>query len=461
MNVLNAVKKTIRDRELIVPGEKVLVGVSGGADSVFLLYALKELGFDVRALHVNHGLRGRASERDAAFVERLCRTWQVPCQTVRVRVSRLSSLRSTGLEEAGRGERYRLFLERARRFGCGTVATGHTLNDQAETMLFHVARGSGLKGLAGIPWERSLGSGVRVVRPLLGLDHGTLTGFLKAEGIPWREDATNRSLKFARNRIRWNVLPSLAAVNPQVLEHLGELAGRVGREEKLWEKTIQILLPKVSSRIDGKLILDRAKFLRYPVVIKPRLLKAFLDQAVPVGSKHLRQAERFLVRQGSGRISLPEGWVLEKAYDRIVLFPALESSRRWSQTLSVPGRVILPGTRVSLEARLSSPQSGFKPKREEAVFDWDALSSRTLRVRSWKAGDRFSPDGLGGKKKLSDFFIDAKIPRFERPNVPLVCAGREILWIAPYRRGAEAKLSERTKRVLTLALIANRQVKQP
>jgi tRNA(Ile)-lysidine synthase len=216
---------------LLAPGRRVLAAVSGGPDSVVLAHFLAQMarrkGLTLELLHVHHGLRGRAADRDAASVEKLGRALGVKTRVVRVDVGALAKRRGLGLEEAGRKERYRALLARARRGRFDAVATGHQLDDQAETVLLHLLRGTSLEGLGGIPPKRPLAPGVELIRPLLPLTRAEVLAYLEIHALAWRHDLTNKDHKFARNWVRRDILPLLETRAPGVKERLAEIAAKV------------------------------------------------------------------------------------------------------------------------------------------------------------------------------------------------------------------------------------------
>jgi tRNA(Ile)-lysidine synthase len=220
-----------REQDLLPRGRRVLVAVSGGPDSVCLAHFLAQMArrkdLPLELFHVHHGLRGRAADRDAASVEKLGRALGVPVRVVRAGVKALARKRGLGLEEAGRAERYRLLAARARRGRFGAVATGHHLDDQAETVLLHLLRGTSLEGLGGIAPSRALAPGIALIRPLLPLTRAEVLVYLELHGLPWREDATNRDRAFARNWVRAEVLPLLESRAPGVKERLALIAAKV------------------------------------------------------------------------------------------------------------------------------------------------------------------------------------------------------------------------------------------
>jgi tRNA(Ile)-lysidine synthase len=220
-----------RENGLLAPGHRVLVAVSGGPDSVCLAHFLAQMarrkGLTLELLHVHHGLRGREADRDAASVEALGRTLGVPARVARAGVKALAKKRGLGLEEAGRKERYRLLAARARRGRFDAVATGHHLDDQAETILLHLLRGTSLEGLGGIAPKRPLAPGVELIRPLLPLTRAEVIVYLEQHGLAWREDRTNQDRAFTRNWVRAEVLPLLESRAPGVKERLSEIAAKV------------------------------------------------------------------------------------------------------------------------------------------------------------------------------------------------------------------------------------------
>ncbi|MBI3028035.1 MAG: tRNA lysidine(34) synthetase TilS [Candidatus Rokubacteria bacterium] len=445
------VLRTIRRHAMLAGGETVLVGVSGGADSMALLHALRalqpRLGLTLHVLHVHHGLRAEA-DSEAAFVEDLGRRWDVPVTVERIHVVAEGG---ESLEAQARRQRYAAFVKGARALGASRVALGHTADDQAETVLMRLLEGAGPRGLAGIPPRRG-----RFIRPLIEIRRREIEAELEGAGLAWVEDPSNRDPKYLRNRIRHDVLPFLAAAyNPRITEALCR-AGALARElvEDLEGLAAQEL-DRLARMEDGGLVLSRAALAALPAGVAEEVLRRALDRLDE------RRPLRAWAQRALGRLAGPGSpapvrvgrvWLeVSGDYLRLSRGPAEPLAEA---ALPVPGSLPLPALGLRLETReFDRPDSYTLPSDPRiAVFDRAALPA-PLSVRGRRAGDRFHPFGAPGEKRLKAFLIDAKIPRWRRDRLPLLLAGPEIAWVVGYRRAALAPITGATRRILEVRAI--------
>jgi tRNA(Ile)-lysidine synthase len=433
-------------------GETVLVAVSGGADSVALLDLLRALGPALRVslhvAHVHHGLRAEA-EADADFVRELCERLGTPFHLERVEVR--CGPPWQGLESEARRARYAALLSRARVLGADRIATGHTADDQAETVLMRLLEGAGPRGLAGIAPARGL-----LVRPLLETRRSAIERHLRERGLDWIEDRTNRDVRFLRNRIRHAVLPFLGEIwGPGVVESLCRSAAVTRRWVAELEERARGELGRLAARGPVGLVCPVAELRALPEELAFQVLllaAAELGEARPLRGAAQRAVRR-LLRPVAGRRALRLGGLALELSGRWLRIgpvqPAGLAAREWT----VPGTLELPEVGLRLEARCFERPAGYAPPRERdrVAFDADRLPS-TLAVRPRRAGDRFVPFGGAGERRLKSFFIDAAVPRWERPRVPLIEARGEIIWVAGLRRGLAAPVTPETGRILEVTV---------
>ncbi|MCG3132023.1 MAG: tRNA(Ile)-lysidine synthase [Phycisphaerae bacterium] len=458
--------------------ELLVVGVSGGPDSTALLHLLLDLNrqtgqqewmLRLHVAHLNHGLRAEEGERDAAFVQALADNLELPCTIEAQNVADLASREGAGVEEAGRGARYAFFERVAERIGARFVAVAHHYDDQAETVLHRILRGTGLRGLAGIPLVRAIraGSGVRVIRPLLRIPKQDLVHYLKDNGVAWREDRTNESAEMMRNRLRLELLPLIEdRVNPQVREalvRLGEQAAWLG--EYLHETVQRTFETLIISRTDQQLELNVEALSRKSRIVQTELIRlAYLSFGL--GEQELSFANIVAVLEliadpGSGkRVQLPRGMEAVKSYHRLVFsLPAEEAREELAPEVSVhlPGKTRLPLRGIQIECQFRDVGSGEwealrkKASKFEEFVSMDAVRP-PLTVRSRRTGDRFWPLGAPGTKKVADFLIDAKVDARERDRVAVLCDLLGPIWIIGHRIDDRVKLTAQTRRVLRLAV---------
>jgi tRNA(Ile)-lysidine synthase len=443
------VASTMRRHAMLAGGERVVIGVSGGADSVALLLALRTLGpsFDLalHVLHVDHGLRAE-SARDGEFVRDLAACLGVPCEVARVTVARGGSL-----EAQARAARYAALEARADAIGAARIAVGHTRDDQAETVLMRVLEGAGPRGLAGIPPTRG-----RVIRPLLEVGRGDVLAALGAAGLPWIEDPSNLDLKFLRNRVRHELLPLLtSAYRGDVVDALNLTAVRMRSHISALDRCADAELARLASWGEGEVTFSRAALLGLPRELAAdvlRLAAARLGSRAPLRAWAYRGLGRALADPAPRRPFRLGGVTVEVSGERMRL-AARRRAALATHALAVPGRTFLPEIGQVLEAReLPATEYTLPRDARHAVFDADRLPG-PLVARGRRRGDRLVAFG-GGARRLKSLLIAAKVPRWERDRVPVVEAGTEVLWVAGVRRAAAAPVTPGTRRVLELALVA-------
>ena len=443
------VRATIRRHAMLAGGERVLVAVSGGADSVALLGALlalaPELRLTLHVVHVDHQLRPD-SGRDAAFVEDLGRRLGVPVDVERVRVAPGGSV-----EAAARAARHGA-LEAARaRHGAARIAVGHTADDQAETVLMRMLDGAGVRGLAAIPPVRGA-----IIRPLVETRRRDVEAALRAAALPWIEDPTNRDPQFLRNRIRHELLPLLASsyqadVVPALVRTAALAREAIGAVDHVATRELARL---VAVEPDGARTLSLAALRTLPSSVAPEVLRqaaSALGGTAPLRAWAHRGLARMIAVPPPRRPFKLGGVVVEVSGDRVRLGRAMPAPLA-SRSLAVPGRLELPEIGRVLETAVLDA-AGYRVPGDRTVAAFDAdLVPTPLVVRGRRRGDRMVSADLG-ERRLKTLLIAAKVPRWERLRVPVIEAGSQILWVAGVRRSALAPLSPATRRVLQLALV--------
>jgi tRNA(Ile)-lysidine synthase len=438
--LLSTVAETIRRHQMFSRGQRVGVAVSGGADSVCLLHVLLELApeWDLRpaVLHLNHGLRGEESCQDERFVRELADRLGVPAILRAVDVAATPG----NLEEAARRARLAFFHEQIAAGDLDRVATGHTGNDQAETTLFRFLRGSGGAGLAGIRLVTSEG----LVRPLLEVTRAEVEEYLRERGIAWREDSSNASLRFARNRIRHQLLPQLAAEwNPAIVETLRRAADCASVEEQYWEAETGRLAAQFLGERDGA-VLVRVEVLRQlPLATARRLVRRALETAKgdlrAVDFGHIAAIMKLVMSgAGHGRVQAP-GVEVERSLDWLRFVNSRKARKPfegYQLRAPVPGVVRVPGTAKAIALELIEMPETIGPRNsvynsETGWVDWCVVSG-SLEIRNWRPGDRFQPAGSAGEDKIKTLFQNARIPRWERRHWPVVTDGSAIVWAARF-----------------------------
>jgi tRNA(Ile)-lysidine synthase len=449
------VRRTIERYNLLERGDSVIVAVSGGADSVALLHLLADLraeyALTVHVAHLNHRLRPDA-DADAAFVHHMASRLSIPATVEAADVSALATAQKQSLEEAGRQARYDFFARVASATGASRVATAHTRDDDVETVAMRLLQGGSWEGLVGIRPIRPLGMHT-VVRPLIETAREELRGYLQDRRIAWREDSTNRDRRFLRNWVRLAWLPALQACCPQCPELLTELR-KVARGADHFLEQATATLTAHASRTGQTIRFELNTLQEFPLQMRRRVIRAAACEVcgteVPLRDVVARGADDVVTGRVGREVRL-DGCVVRRGYHTVEI--AVDAAPpEHEYRLSVPGRVEAGDFRIMITAEVLDqwvlpPASGAP---HEVYLDAPVVGHE-LVVRPWQSGDRMTPLGLGGTKKVHDIFVDGKIPRWERSRLPLVTDARgRILWIVGVAIADPAKVTADTSRVVRL-----------
>lgn len=452
----------IRRESLLRPGDGVLVALSGGADSMALLHALlllrEPLGLStVEAAHVNHGLRGEEAERDEAFVREACRRLNVPLSALRADVRTEAAARGEGLEEAGRRIRYAYFAELAAERGA-VVATAHTLSDSMETILLHLARGCGLRGLRGIPASRPLADGGRLIRPLLDCTRAEVEAFCAERGIAYVTDSTNAEEMYARNRIRRQAVPALETVNPGAADAFARLMKRARQDEDCLAAQAAAALaeaafPKRRPRDAAEF--DAARLQALPSALKARALAAIAEKTgiVPTETQ-VEQMERLL--ETGGALFLSKNQKIVVSQKRITILSAADSEAAGEIFGEIP---IEPGISFVFSGRITMPRVLPLTEYEKELkihknllknaLNYDKISGSVF-VRPRRPGDCYHPAGRGVGKTLKKLLNEAGLPAWRRDAVPVFCDREGIVLVGGFGCDERVRIDAETRRVLIL-----------
>ncbi|HEX9446060.1 MAG TPA: tRNA lysidine(34) synthetase TilS [Candidatus Binatia bacterium] len=445
---------------MLSPGDGVLAAVSGGPDSIALLHILDRLKgeFDLRleVAHVDHGIRGRESKEDARFVAATADRLALPFHLKALDLPKLKAERGKGnLEALAREERYRFFTATAARRGLEKIATGHTRDDQAETVLMRLLRGSGRKGLGAMAPVSRRGDEIRLIRPLIETSREDVEKYLAAGKLKFRLDRTNLDPALVRNWVRLDLMPRLKKRLDRGLDlRLARMAEALRDEEEFLDGLARGLLPQIAR--GGSLL--RGPLLEQPRAMQRRLVRLWLKDALGslrgVDLDHV-EAVLGLIFDGppQGRVAIPGGLEAARLYDVLSLEKngRARGAPRYSYPLPLGGAVVIPEAGMRLSSERGAP-SGTRPAHDfEALFDAGALPE-TLVARNFRPGDRFQPLGMQGRRKLKDLFIEKKVPRGARAALPLLVAGENILWIPGCGRSRIGKIGPQTREVLKVTL---------
>ena len=469
--MLRELQKRIEEFHMIASGDCILVGVSGGADSVCLLLVLnalkKELEFTLEVVHVEHGIRGEESQKDAAFVQDLCEHMQIICHEFDVNVPAFCEQTGLGTEEAARVLRYQVFSKLAQEKGA-KIALAHHKEDNAETILFQMARGSALAGLCGIRPVRVDESGVCYIRPLLFFHREEIENFLKSRGIGWCVDSTNVELEYSRNFLRAKVIPDLTKVNVKAVSHINQTAEYLSEIKDYLDWETERLWQSIAN-VDRKISLDIKALLElHPVMQKQIIYKAIVliaKKKKDITSGHVEDVLALSRGQSGKKIYLPYGISVWRDFSMLCFAVGNEENKSDERVYEI--------TVAELEICQSEKQTisfGFGNNGERIVckifeksqetleiprktytkwFDYDKIKG-SFCIRTRRNGDYFISDALGHRKKLKSYFIDEKVPLEERNKRWLLARGSEVLWLIGGRISEHIKVSQKTKYILEI-----------
>lgn len=482
--MLEKVRRYVECHHMLEMGDRVVAGISGGADSVCLFLLLLEMkeeyGLSLFVVHVHHGIRKEAADGDAEYVQSLCREYDIPFYLFKEDIPKLARAYGMGEEETGRQYRYHCFNQVMAQVGADKIATAHHMGDQAETVLFHLIRGTNLSGMTGIAPVNG-----KMIRPLLSCQKKELVNWLVSQNAVWREDATNTDNHYARNKLRNQVIPTLEEINEQAVTHIAELAGCLTEYEKFFQKAVHqyieqhVTFKKVPSEYDkkeirdcetsGRVLREQERVLSESVIYE--MIVFVCGKKKDISREHIKAVYGLLYKQSGKKIVLPYQTEAEVSYEKLIIRKNFERKdvSVWNQTISV--KELMEKERA---AHISLPDGGNltvqvlsitdmkKEKRDKRLknilnskndytklFDCDTIKD-TLYVRMPEQEDYFIMNEKGNRKKLSRYFIDNKIPQQARKHKIVIADGHEILWIIGGRRCETYKINNNTKHVLLL-----------
>jgi len=490
-NTVDQVANFCVKHHLLAPADKIVVGVSGGADSLGLLHLLRALAprfnLTLTAAHLNHRLRGESAQADAEFVQEICQRWGIPLVMEARPVAQLAAERRQSLEEAARQVRYAFLWQVAHATGSRKIAVGHNADDQTETVLMHFLRGSGLLGLRGmlpavtisglrlhpadLPPAVGQSVGPLLIRPWLRTPRAAIEAYCYSNGLHPRQDHTNLDTTYFRNRLRHELIPYLETFNPNIRAALQRTAQVAAAEADLLAQQLQDVWPQlVRSESARHVTFNLASWRNLP----PALQRSALRRAIEhlrrglrdISFEHIENALEIMAAGGVGaQASLPQGLLLTVEYHTFTVAAAATPGQpappetpqiQAAIPVNLPGETRLPDSRWRLVVGFGPAVAAPQPATPwEACLDAAAVS-QPLILRPRQPGDTFCPLGMGGKhQKINEFMINAKIPANWRPQIPLLVAGEQVVWVCGYRPAETAKIQATTQQVLHLKFEAD------
>ncbi len=456
----------IKENELLNKGDQVVIGLSGGADSVCLLVVLKALwpllNLKLAAVHVNHGLRGEAADADQAYAAHLCRQLGVDCHIVRADVRTMAKAQHRSEEEVGRECRYAAFEALRKTMGDGKIAVAHHRDDLAETVLLNLMRGTGLKGLTGIPVKRGA-----VIRPLLGVTRAEIEHYLSDKAIAYCTDATNGETDYTRNKIRLQLMPYLKEnINPKAMEHLCMTAAMAADASAFMEREAQKAAASCVKESEEGLLLDAGAL----GILDPALTREVIRLCIgklagrmkDIGMVHVEEVRGLLGKTVGKTVHLPYGLEAARTYDGILLGPVTDKQDKTlagtlAQLPKEPGIYPLEEREIALKIEVFEPQENDQiPKNVYTKwFDYGKIGNEMV-LRTRMSGDYMVLKD-GSKKPLRRILMDDKIPKDKRDQLILLADGAHILWILGMERiSEEVKVTQHTTQILCITMRDNK-----
>lgn len=436
----------MKQQQINLNGEKVIIGLSGGMDSVCLFHILKDLGVSLEAVHVNHQIRGEEAKRDEQFVKDLCARYNIPFHGYRYDVPKISREKHLSEEEAGRMVRKEAFARVMKEQGAGYVALAHHGNDRAETFLFHLSRGTGVKGLGSMKPVQGT-----IIRPLLWAERKEIEQYVQEKGYEFVEDATNSQTEYTRNKIRHEIIPALEEINPRCIPHICGAAEKLSAVSAYIDREAEKLC-RLSAVMYGqevqilKLAFEQGdEVLRIPVLQK--CVEYLSGSLVNITEEHLEKLGALFAMQTGKEIHLPYGITAVRTYEGIRMFFREEKGQTEPVEITGEGTYDFGGVtfRVSVEAWDESKI--FPIKNYTKCFDYDKIIDKVF-LRNRGSGDYLEINKNHGRKSLQDYLVNEKVPKDERDRVILLACGSHILWVVGKRISEYYKVTKETKKVL-------------
>ena len=454
------VLENIEKYKLIDKKDNVLIGLSGGPDSVFLFHILKdlrkELDFNLHIAHVNHGIRGKEALKDQIFVEDLAKQYNLPFYLKLADMDGYAREHNLSSEEAGREIRYDFFNEILDRLGGGKIAVGHNKSDQVETMLMRFFRGTGIDGLRGIEYKNN-----NIIRPMLNIRREDLENYLKENGLESRIDKTNLETIYNRNKIRLETIPHIEKnYNPNLIDTVFRSSDNFKEDSDFLESYTDEIYKKITKRSKDMVLIDKESFLKEHRSIRSRILRKIIENIKGdlqgITQQHIVNSLDFIEMGNTGKmIDLLEDIKVFISYDRIKVGKNIEIYKEDFCFDLVGEKTKIDELKIEVELEVMDIDK-FKTFGQNPYikyFDYDKIKSN-LQIRNRRNGDVFQPFGMDGRsKKVKDFFIDEKVPRDERDKVLFLTENDNILWLVGYRINDNYKITESTEKVLVVKIL--------
>ena len=448
---------------MIDRGDRICVAISGGPDSVALLQFLSLLAGDYElrlvAAHVNHGLRGKESDRDELFVKELGASMAIPVKCTYVSIKEIKKKEGGSIENICRRERFKFLKELSRKEGLNKIALGHNLNDQAETIIMRFLRGSGVEGLKGMLPLRD----ERYIRPFLEVTRDEILAFLKNEGMQYVTDSSNMERVYVRNRIRRDLIPELRdSYNDRLVENLGQMADILREEDDYFESIVERTLKNWEIHLHGDAVrITISQFKSLHIAMQRRVIKYLLERlsskTMGIGYVHVMAVVNLINgNRSNGSLDLPFCMKIEREYDTLILSKAKDESAlraaSFTYDVKIPGIIDIREADMRIKIDLVDGEDNDFTDDRAIYMDYNAIAL-PLEIRNVKEGERMQPLGMEGTKKIKEIFIDEKIPKKRRSRIPLLVDRKSVLWIMGVKMSDRVRLTNTTEKVVKAEII--------
>ena len=444
--MLQRTAEFMKEHKMAAKGAKIVLGLSGGMDSVCLFHVLRNLGYALEAVHVHHGIRGEEADRDEIFVKELCERYNIPFHGYRFDVPKLSKENHLSEEETGRIVRKQVFAEVLKECGADFVALAHHGNDRAETFLFHLTRGTGVKGLSSMKPVQG-----NIIRPLLWAGREEIEKYIKENAYDYVEDATNASDSYTRNKIRHQVLPILEEINPRAKEHICSAAEKLSEVSAYIDREAEKLCRLSAVRYQNEVQVLKFAFYQGDAVLRIPVLQKCVEylsgSLANITEEHLKALLELLEMQTGKEIHLPYKIVAVRTYDGIRMFFREEKEAAEPVEIAGEGLYTFGGISVKVDIETWDERKIFPIKNYTKCFDYDKIKGKVF-LRTREKGDYLEINKDHGRKSLQDYLVNEKVAKEERDKVMLLADGSHILWVVGKRISEGYKVTKETKRVL-------------
>ncbi len=429
-------------KNLFSKNDKIIVAVSGGIDSCVLLFLLFELDFNCVVAHCNFSLRNEESDNDEDFVNELAKKYNFDFETKKFDTTLFAEESGISIQMAARELRYNFFEEIRQKHNCKIIATAHHADDNIETLFINLIRGTGLKGLSGIPVKTE-----RIVRPLLFATRNEINAFAKRNNIKWREDSSNQSVKYMRNKIRHNLLPMIEEIKPGFSKQILRNIEHFSETGNLLKRILNEKIEEITFNSDNKLFIDISELL------KSESGKTILYEIIAPYGFNPKQINKIwsTINGESGKVFYSKNYCLNKDRDKIIISQIHTSNTKRKYYIDEIQEWISEPVEMSINYLSWESSMAISKNNNIVMLDADNIEF-PLIIRCWEHGDYFKPIGMQGFKKLSDFFIDNKISKVDKENIWIIESANRIVWVIGHRIDDRFKISGSTKSVIKLQI---------